>query len=51
MSLGLPISFKIALTLCQWKFSIISGSGMENLQNTPTDNSRDECYSNGKSQA
>ena len=49
MSLGLPISFKIALTLCQCKFSIISGSGMENLQNTPTDNSRDECYSNGKS--
>jgi len=48
-SLGLPVSFKIALTLCQWKFSIISGSGMEKLQKTPTDNSRDECYFNGKS--
>ena len=49
MSLGLLISFKIALMLCQWKFSIIRGSGMENLQKTPTDNGRDECYSNGKS--
>jgi hypothetical protein len=49
LRLGLLVSFKIALTLCQWKFSIISGSGMENLQKTTTGNSRDECYFNQKS--